>query len=455
MVETSATHLPLSEAQFGIWFAHQCDPTRRLYYFAEYAEIAGDLDVALLSAALRQAVAETDALNVRVVEGARGSLYQLVQPSSDWTPTELDVSSEKDPHAAALAWMRDESSRPIDLSCDRLFNSAVIRLAPDRTYWYWGVHHIAMDGYGMALVIRRVCELYRALRRSAPTPAAWFGRLQDLVEEELAARASARHEYDRAYWAQQFADRPSLSALGSRSAVGADGTFEGVHATVKVAPSTVAGLRTVAARLGGGWTKFAIAAAGLYLHRVSNAGDVSLSLSIHRRLTQGAKRTPCTMANVLPVRLTLSPAMTLAGYAAHTFAKIDGALKHHIYRGERLRRDVDTTHRGLGYFGPLVNVVRADYGLRIDGVRAQIHNVSFPALEDFNIGFEDRGGNDLLLHVLGSSANHAAAEIDHHAERLGALVAALATADTEHGLAHVPYPTAGDASVPRLCLKTG
>ena len=76
--------LPLSAAQLGIWFAQEIDPLNPVFNVGEYVEIRGALDPFLLERALRQVVAETEALRVQFIEHADGP-RQVVGGPPPWS----------------------------------------------------------------------------------------------------------------------------------------------------------------------------------------------------------------------------------------------------------------------------------------------------------------------------------------------------------------------------------
>jgi len=57
----------LSAAQLGIWFAQRLNPSTPAYNIGEYIEIHGSVDPILFERALRQVVAETDALRLQFI----------------------------------------------------------------------------------------------------------------------------------------------------------------------------------------------------------------------------------------------------------------------------------------------------------------------------------------------------------------------------------------------------
>lgn len=134
-------------------------------------------------------------------------------PGTDWALHVADLTAEPDPHAAALAWMARDTARPVDLERDPLFGHALLRVAPEEYLWYHRVHHIALDGFGLSLVARRVARVYTALVEGAPPGGSGYGTLESVRREEEAYRASERFAEDRAYWVRRFADRPPVASL--------------------------------------------------------------------------------------------------------------------------------------------------------------------------------------------------------------------------------------------------
>ncbi|MGX6449187.1 condensation domain-containing protein, partial [Patulibacter sp. S7RM1-6] len=166
---TAAPALPLTAAQRGIWFsqAYLGDPA--VYGAAEIVDIAGPLDPEHWAAAVRAVVAETDALRVRIV-GEDHDPRQLVDPEIVPDPQVVDLRGERDPEGAAEAWAARALRAPIDLRAGVLAQTVLFVLGDERHRWLQRVHHLALDGYGFALVARRVAAHVRALAAGGPPP---------------------------------------------------------------------------------------------------------------------------------------------------------------------------------------------------------------------------------------------------------------------------------------------
>jgi nonribosomal peptide synthetase DhbF len=127
--------LPLSAAQREVWLAETLRPGTAQCNIGEYLEIYGPVDVGLFEAALRQTLAETDALHVAFVDSEDGPRQVLGRPRDRPFPV-IDVSAEPEPRAAAEAWMQADMAWPVDLTRDRPFGYALIRTATNHCPWY-------------------------------------------------------------------------------------------------------------------------------------------------------------------------------------------------------------------------------------------------------------------------------------------------------------------------------
>src|SRR5262245_50675231 len=105
-----ARRLPLTAAQEGVWIGQRLDPASPLYNAAEYLEIDGPLEPARVARALRQAVAEAEALHTRYAADADG-ITQVVDAPGNWTLPIFEGVTRDD----AVAWMRDDLRCVVDL----------------------------------------------------------------------------------------------------------------------------------------------------------------------------------------------------------------------------------------------------------------------------------------------------------------------------------------------------
>src|SRR6185436_14420771 len=416
--------LPLSDAQLGIWFAQTIDQSSSTYNLAEYLEIGGPVDATLFEVALRQVVAETEALHVRFVSNA-DMPGQIIGPAPDWSMSLVDVSGAPDPQAAAERWMRADLAKPVDLTCGPLFGYALLKAAADRFFWYSRYHHIVMDGFGFALVARRVADVYSSLVAGRAAEPGTFGPLAPLLEDEAGYRRSQRFEQDRQFWIDYLADVQEPASLGESGRPAAHGFIR--HSGL-LPFSRIQHLHSVAYRAGVSLPQFVIAAAAIFVHRLTGAQDVIVDVPLTGRMTPAARRAPWMMSNVLPLRLAVRADMSVSELAAEATRRMRQVIRHQRYNVANLRRDIGRSDQRM--FGPTINFMPFDYNVHFDGYPVTAHNLSNGPVDDLSIVLYDRlDSRDLRIDFDGNPALYSADRLAELQQRFLRLLGALADSD--------------------------
>ncbi|MFC8203857.1 amino acid adenylation domain-containing protein [[Kitasatospora] papulosa] len=437
---------PLLAAQEGIWTGHQLDTSSPAYNTAEYVVIEGPVDVGHFEAALRRVVEETEALHCVFTVDEAGHPWQVETAAPEWRLHTADLSEAADPRAAALRWMGADIACPVDLTRGPLFGHALFRLAPDRHLWYHRVHHIALDGFGLSLVARRVAGLYTALAAGTEPGPSGFGTVASVREEEASYRASEQFDRDRDHWNRRYADRPDIATPAGRSALPA-ASF--LRDTADLDAGTTAALRATARALKVSWSEILLAVTAAHLHRATGTPEIVLSVPAMGRFGSVSLRVPAMVRNVLPLRVTVGLDDSLRTLTAAVSREVRAALPHQRYRYEQIRRDLRLVGGGRRLSGPGVNIMPFAYDLRFAGHRSSVHNVSAGPVDDLAFNVYDRSeGTTLHFAVDANPDLYTAAEVADHRRALFDLVAA-AVAEPDRPLsafasaqpAHEPAPT--------------
>ncbi|WP_121716382.1 non-ribosomal peptide synthetase [Streptomyces sp. E5N91] len=151
---------PLSPAQRRLWFLRQMEGPSDTYNVLAVVRLEGPLDVPALKAALRDVVARHQILRT-VIEPTAGEPRQRVLPVSADSPL-LSVDrgpfgdTELSTRIAAAARHRFDLSDEPPLRVDLLDVGADVRVL------VLNVHHMASDGWSMAILAHDVSVAYRA-----------------------------------------------------------------------------------------------------------------------------------------------------------------------------------------------------------------------------------------------------------------------------------------------------
>ncbi|PJJ97216.1 non-ribosomal peptide synthetase [Lysobacteraceae bacterium NML91-0213] len=407
---------PLTEAQAGLWYAQRLAPDNPAFNTAHALWIQGALDVAAFAVAADRAAQEATALRLRMRDGDDGP-HQVVDDAHLPRLEVSDLSAAADPDAAARDAMRRDRDTPVDPVRDRLAVQRLYRLGADRFAWYFRVHHLAADGYGMALFAERVCALYGAGADAGAPLAA----LPPVFGEDAAYRRSERREKDAAHWREAMAGMPAATGLGGGFAAAAHDCHRHV---VAIDDGLRAALLATAQRIGQPWPDVLTAFTAEYCRRMSGQQEAVVGVPFMGRLGSASARVPAMVMNVLPLRV---PAMPDAG--VDTFVQtIARALvrgrRHGRYRGEQLRRDLGLLGGQRRLHGPLVNVQPFYRAPRLGGLQVSLEILGTGPIDDVTIGFRGDAIHALDLEIEANPALYDAGDVAAHATRLLAFLAA-------------------------------
>ncbi|MET8222753.1 non-ribosomal peptide synthase/polyketide synthase [Streptomyces sp. NPDC005301] len=154
---------PLSYAQQRLWFLDRFEPGSTEYTTLSVLRLRGRLDATALRTALDGLVARHEALRTTFAE-EDGRPRQIVHPPhpAHVTPDDLTGVPADGARAALDALVEQEASTPFDLAAGPLLRARLARLAEDEHALLLAVHHIATDGWSVAVLGRDLGELYAA-----------------------------------------------------------------------------------------------------------------------------------------------------------------------------------------------------------------------------------------------------------------------------------------------------
>ncbi|WP_198539921.1 non-ribosomal peptide synthetase, partial [Streptomyces sp. CT34] len=447
----------MSAAQRGVWYGQRLEPDNPMFNIAHYLDIRGDLDVALLERAFRRVLEESDALRARFVEHGDEPL-QVLDRLDDWSLRVVDLRAEADPLAAAVDWMRGDLASPINPVRGLLFTVAALRLADQRFLVYQRVHHLVLDGYGASIVVARTAELYRALEAGEQPGDRFFGTLRELLAEEDEYRGSEQFAADAEFWRARLADRPVATMLTESTAPMADHCLR--HSDDLPADEAVR-LQAIARELGTSLPTLVVACFAAYLHRMTGDRDVVFGLPVTARRSATSRVTPGMLSNVLPLRLAVTPDVTVDELVRRASAEIREALRHQRYRAEDLRGDLGIS-RSAPLHGPSINVLPYDDHFDFGSHRATVHNLGVGPVDDLSCVVQ-RLSSGLRLDLDANPRRYSTAELGGHATRFlrvlrsvaadpGVRVGDLELLDDAERRASLPEPTAPaePATLPEL-----
>ncbi len=425
-VERGATS-PLTQAELGLWYAQHVDPGNPVFNTGQYLDIRGPLDAEAFRLAVDTVMREADALATRVV--ATGAVpARVIDERLRPLLQRVDLRSSTSAEADAHAWMTRDMATPIDPSRDALAVQVLFTLSPDRHLWYQRIHHLAIDGYGTALLVGRVCDLYRASVTGEAARTVPFAALETVVAAEAGYLASDRHATDRQFWLDQFADRPEPASLSAGTAMT---VRHYLTRGVDLPASAGEALAALAAKTDVAWPDVLVALSAAYLHRHTGGDEAIVGVPSMERLGRAAARVPAMVMNILPARIAIDEDASMGEWLTRTARHLQRLRRHGRYRGEQLRRDLGLLGGQRRLHGPLINVLPFDAPVDLPGLQASLHVLATGPVDDLTITWRaDGAGRGLRLELDGNPLLYTEADLEAHAARLSAFLANALGAST-------------------------
>jgi amino acid adenylation domain-containing protein len=406
------TILRLSNAQAGIWFAQQLQPSAPAFYIGQYTEINGSLDKDLFLEALRRVSVETDVLKARV-SGQRNIPQLIIGTPVESAIEFVDLSSEIDSDRAADKWMKLDMGRPPGPEFWR-HSFVLFKLRFDHFTWYARYHHMLVDGFGMWLIAQRVAQIYAALCEGKPTSEAAFLPLRLLCEEDLAYHGSEQVKRDQQHWRKYLAGISPALSLSSKPAKEPNGFL---RATSRLEAASSNEIRSLLRNAGASLVQLVTAGTAILLHRMTGAKDIVIGVTVAAR-SQTARSIPGMASNIMPIRLSIDPRSTVRELIAQVDHEIRRGLDHQQYQIHDIRRDLSSIVPDGSIIRTTVNVVRFNYDLNFTGHQSATHNLAFGWVNDLSIAVHDRNdGDGIRINFDANPALYEQAELSSHHQR--------------------------------------
>ena len=435
--------LGLTAAQMEMWFSQQLEPDNPLFDSRGYVDIRGAIDRNAFEIALRRFIEDARSLHFRFIETSTGPM-QFGCDLDSFELAFIDASDEADPFAACWNSMQAESDRPYDLLSSKLFSHTLFKLSDHRYIWYQRYHHIVMDGASIPLATRRVAQIYTALMRQQPVPDSDFGAIDLMTNGDHAYRSSSRCTNDRRYW-QAYVDTLPATETIAGAAPRASGSFRRASAPLPLA--FVEQLDTIEARIAK-WPLVLTAIVAAYLYRMSNGRITMFDFPVSAR-TKETRTLPGMFANILPMRLPITPRTTLAELTRQVSAEVFAHMKHQQFRVKEIKQ-----MRGAfagPVFGPRINIVAYDNRWEFADSHATLHALANGLVNDFAVTVTGNPRDPgCTLHVDGNTELYDGADVQAHRKRLLHFIEA-ALADPEQPIGRIDLL---DADERRLLLHT-
>ncbi|MFE6925793.1 amino acid adenylation domain-containing protein [Nocardia sp. NPDC057663] len=313
--------VPLSAAQRRMWFLNRYDPASPAHNVPIALAVEGELDVAVLQAALMDVVARHESLRTVYPVDADGEPYQDVRAVAE-APVPIRVAPIEPEQVRDR--VATEIGQGFDLTTEVPLRVQLFRIDHHRWVLVATLHHIASDGWSVAPLTRDVLVAYAARRAGAaptwtplplqyPDYALWQHEL--LGDEDDPGSVSYQQ---LAFWRTALDGLPEVSALPSDHPRPAELTHRAGLTEFDIDAAIQVRLRELARWHGVSVFMVAHAALAVLLARLSDTTDVAIGSVIAGRGDGDLDDLVGMFVNTLVLRSRVHPEATFDTLLAAT-----------------------------------------------------------------------------------------------------------------------------------------
>ncbi|MFJ9120265.1 amino acid adenylation domain-containing protein [Streptomyces sp. NPDC102394] len=301
--------IPLSFAQRRLWFVDRFEGPSATYNAAFALRMTGELSPAAMESALRDVIDRHEVLRTVIVEDEAGVPYQQVLPSGHQPFGMPLVELAEGERAATVERL---ATAPFDLAADMPIRATLLRCGPREHTLVLVVHHIAVDGESLGLLLRDLVVAYTA-RNSGGAPAweplpvqyadytLWQ---QDVLGDESDPGSLAAGQL--AYWREALADLAQPLAIPTDRPRPRAMSHRGDLVTLSVDADLLGAVEKLAAQQDTTVSMIMHSALAVLLHHLGCGDDVPLGAPIAGRTDEDLRDLVGFFANTWVLRVDLS-----------------------------------------------------------------------------------------------------------------------------------------------------
>jgi amino acid adenylation domain-containing protein len=298
----------LSFAQQRLWFLEQLEPGAA-YNVPVALRLRGSLDVAAVHAGLNQVIARHEVLRTRFVSDDGDARQEILDERAiDLRNVDLTGESTTGQLASVRRLAADQARDGFDLAAEPLMRATLARLSANDHVLILTIHHIVIDGWSIAVLLREMAAAYRALTsaegETEPLPplAVQYADYGDWQREWLKGQAL---EQQVGFWSARLAGLPPLLALPTDRPRSADRARRAEVEQVEIDRALTGDLLRLGRALNA--TPFMTLLAGLkvVLARHSGQDDIAIGTPVANRMRPELEPLIGFFANTVVIRTVL------------------------------------------------------------------------------------------------------------------------------------------------------
>ncbi|MBC1236345.1 MULTISPECIES: non-ribosomal peptide synthetase [Nostoc] len=298
---------PLSFSQQRLWFLQQLDIDNPYYSELACVQLLGALKMDALERSLNEIVQRHEALRT-TFEMLEEEAIQIIHPAVTVTLPLVNLlsMSEAKRQEQVERLTTEIAKKPFDLMTGPLLRVMLLQTGAEEYLLLFTIHHIAVDGWSIGVLIRELARLYEAFSTGKASPLADISiQYADFAIWQRQWLQGELQKTQLDYWKQQLADVSTL-ALPTNRPRPAVQSFRGAVASFELSASLTDMLRSLSNQEGVTLFMTLLGAFQALLYRYTGQEDICVGSPIANRNQSEIQGLIGFFVNTLVLRTHLS-----------------------------------------------------------------------------------------------------------------------------------------------------
>lgn len=338
----------LSHGQAALWFTHQLASQSSAYHVAFSARIRSEIDEQIFQQALQFLLDRHGILRTTYSEcGGVPTAYLHSEMPVDFEVISVEKKRWEMHHERLLADIR----QPFDLERGPILRARLYRQSGDDHMLVLTIHHIAIDGGSLGILLQELRVVYAALRAKHPISLPPLLVTYDhYVRQQTDMLAGPKGDRLRAYWLKQLCGEVPVLELPLDRPRRAVPRHQSASHAFQLSSQLTEALGALAQREGVTLYMILLAALQILLHRYSGQDDIWVGSPI-RRKQPSFRQLVGYGVNSVVMRANLSDNPTCGEFLAQVRQTVLDAIRHADYPFpllvQHLQPQRDASHAAL------------------------------------------------------------------------------------------------------------
>jgi amino acid adenylation domain-containing protein len=317
--------IPLSFSQERLWFIDQLDGSVE-YHIPAILNLKGSLNFNALEYALKTLVERHEVLRTVILE-VEGVAWQHVRPADDWSLNHIDKASWVSNSEQLRSNIQNLFIRPFDLSSDFMLRADIIGVNKSENTLVLTMHHIASDGWSIAIIVKELVELYNSYGKAKPQLAVLPIQYADFSIWERNFLTGPVYNQKLDYWRSQLLGVEPLE-LPTDFVRPASKGKNGDGYSFKIDKTLSNGLKELSRSTNSTLFMTLLSAFKVLLHRYSNQSDICVGSPIAGRSHKAVEGMVGFFVNTLALRSNVDSENKFVDLVAQVKSTLLDAYSH-------------------------------------------------------------------------------------------------------------------------------